>query len=267
MPERFRLLGLPIDLVTEPELTRFVCNRAGRHAGIVVGNVNMNALVLARRQPHMQRFLKESEIVHVDGMPVVWMARLAGIPIRTKHRVTYLDWIDPLMAAAATEQLRVFFLGGRPGVARRAADIVAERNPGIEIRSHHGYFNLDPGSSENEEVIRKVRGFDPHILLVGLGMPLQEGWIQMNRDRVGAGAYLAAGAIMDYMVGVARTPPRWTGRAGLEWAYRLAVEPGRLSRRYLIEPWVLVSPYLRELWQMRLLRNPPTAEQRTDLHR
>jgi N-acetylglucosaminyldiphosphoundecaprenol N-acetyl-beta-D-mannosaminyltransferase len=101
----------------------------------------------------------------------------------------------------------------------------------------HGYF--DPGGEENERVLRAIEAFAPDVLLVGMGMPRQEHWIMDNLDRLGSTVLLPCGASIDYVAGEIPTPPRWAGRWGLEWLYRLLAEPGRLWKRYLIEPWFL----------------------------
>jgi N-acetylglucosaminyldiphosphoundecaprenol N-acetyl-beta-D-mannosaminyltransferase len=111
----------------------------------------------------------------------------------------------------------------------------------------HGYFDADPQSQDNARVLSEIAQFAPHLLMVGMGMPRQEYWIHQNFARLYANVILPSGAAMDYVAGAAYIPPRWSGRVGLEWAFRLAAEPKRLWRRYLLEPWYVVGIVMRDI--------------------
>ncbi|MEZ5333399.1 MAG: WecB/TagA/CpsF family glycosyltransferase [Thermoanaerobaculia bacterium] len=133
--------------------------------------------------------------------------------------MTYVDWIGELAQRAAASGWRLFYLGGRDGVAAEAAERLRRRAPGLRIATHPGYFDARAGSSENRAVLQAIRENSPDVLLVGMGMPRQERWIVENLDRLEARVVLNAGACFDYVAGVARTPPRWAGRLGLEWLF------------------------------------------------
>jgi N-acetylglucosaminyldiphosphoundecaprenol N-acetyl-beta-D-mannosaminyltransferase len=137
----------------------------------------------------------------------------------------------------------LFYLGVKPGVAERAAEILRNQYPGLQIRTRHGYFS----SEENEAVVKSINAFKPHILMVGMGMPRQEHWVVDNLNEIHANAILTSGACFDYIAGAIPTPPRWMGRVGLEWLYRLISEPRRLAKRYLIEPWALLPLAIKDL--------------------
>lgn len=247
VPHRHRLLGLPLDLCTEPELTGWVVRLAQSGERHHSGHINLHAMAVARRDPEMARFYDTATVCPLDGMPVLWMARLCGIGASPRHRVTYIDWIRPLMRAAAKVGLRVYSLGGKPGVGERAAALLQREIPELVIATHHGYFDQRPDSSENREIVAKIRRFEPQLLLAGMGMPRQERWIVAQRQELPPGVSLAAGACMDYVAGAVPTPPRWIGRIGFEWLSRLIVEPRRLAWRYLVEPWQLALPLAREM--------------------
>ncbi len=248
---RYRLLDQPVDLLSEPELTSVAIDLAVQERPLHIAHVNLNSLVIARRDLRYAEFYERASVCPIDGMPVVWMARLCGIPARHRHRVTYVDWIWPLMSAASEAGLRVFFLGSRPGVGARAAAVIRERISEIEIGYHHGYFDAERGSSESLSIVRRIRRFDPQLLLVGMGMPRQERWILDHREQLPPCLSLAAGACADFLAGEVPTPPRWAGAIGLEWLFRLCAEPRRLCRRYLIEPWQLRLPLVRAMWRRR----------------
>lgn len=240
---RLSLLGVEVDALSIEDLNNCISAAVLGDYQWIIANHNLRSLYLYHRDPRMRAFFARAHVIHIDGMSLVYWARLLGYPVRKEHRVTYVDWVHPLMARAEAEGWRVFYLGGRPGVAARAAERLKERYPRLMIRTHHGYFGLE----ENEAVLEEIAAFRTHVLMVGMGMPRQEHWVLDNIERIRANAILTAGACFDYVAGAIPTPPRWMGRIGLEWLYRLLSEPTRLWRRYLIEPWALVPLFVRDL--------------------
>lgn len=106
-------------------------------------------------------------------------------------------------------------------------------------------------SQQNLETLAAINAYQPHVLMVGMGMPRQEYWILDNIEHIHTNAILTAGACMDYLAGAIPTPPRWMGKMGLEWLYRLLSEPKRLWRRYLVEPWFVAGLFLREILNVK----------------
>lgn len=239
-PEPYAFLGIRVGAYTREDLNACIARAVDDDDHVVIANHNMNSVALVRRDPQMQAFYEQADITHVDGMPLVPLGRALGVPLRREHRVTYVDWVPALMAEAAQRGWRVYYLGGRPGVAERGAEILRARHPTLAIQVHHGYFD------DNAPVLADIAAFAPHVLMVGLGMPKQEHWVHAHRPRITANAILLAGAALDYVAGAVPTPPRWAGRWSLEWAFRLAAEPRRLGRRYLVEPWPVLGLFVRE---------------------
>jgi len=137
-------------------------------------------------------------------------------------------------------------------VAAKGAQAVRERWPSVQLEVRDGYFDMeDPVADAG--VLAEVRAARPDVLFVGMGMPRQERWIARHHRRLGPCVTFSVGAAFDYEAGVVATPPRWTGRIGLEWLYRFATEPKRLFTRYFIEPWSLIGPALGDL------AGPPSA--------
>jgi N-acetylglucosaminyldiphosphoundecaprenol N-acetyl-beta-D-mannosaminyltransferase len=194
----------------------------------------------------------------IEGMSLVGVGRLLGLPVGRAHRVAMLDWIHPLMDRAARERWRVFFLAGAPGVARRGAESLRSQYPGLIVETASGYFDPWEGGSDNEWMLERVNRFRPHLLLVGMGMPRQEAWIARNYERLDANVILNVGGMMDCIAGEIPTAPRWLGKYGLEWAFRLLATPRRTAGRYLVEPWLLLPILARELLT-RVRGGPPTA--------
>lgn len=239
-------LGLRIGAYDVAGLTDRVARAVAGNEHIVIANHNLHSVYLCGRDPKLRAFHACADVTHADGMSIVALARLLGMPLSRQHRVTYVDWIGPLMCAAATHGWRVFSVGGRPGVFERAAAELCVRHPGLRIAGTHGYFDHSAGSADSAAVLARIATFDPQLLLVGMGMPTQEHWVHDHRSALSGNAILMAGAAMDYVAGVVPTPPRAAGAAGLEWAWRLAAEPTRLWRRYLVEPWHVLGMVLAE---------------------
>ena len=240
-------LGLRLHLATRKELLHLVQDQLKKREQVILANHNLHSLYLFLRQPKLRDFYSQAEFCHIDGMPLVLLARFFGFPAKRDHRVTYVDLIHPLMALVAHQNWRIFYLGSAPGIADRGAVALRSSYPGLQIRTMHGYFSTEKKSDENRRVLESIREYSPHILMVGMGMPRQELWIHQNRESFSANVILPCGAAMDYVAGSVPMPPRWAGRVGLEWAFRLFNEPGRLWQRYLVEPWFLARVVLQEL--------------------
>jgi N-acetylglucosaminyldiphosphoundecaprenol N-acetyl-beta-D-mannosaminyltransferase len=165
------------------------------------------------------------------------------------------------MRTASDRNWRVFYLGSRPDVVSNALNILRGDFPGIEIAGMSGFFNVQRDSPDNQAVLQTIASHRPHILLVGMGMPRQEYWIYENFTSIRANVILPAGAAIEYVAGTIPTPPRWAGRLGLEWIWRLVSEPRRLAGRYLIEPWTIFYILLVELFSGKI-----TAQRKREAH-
>jgi N-acetylglucosaminyldiphosphoundecaprenol N-acetyl-beta-D-mannosaminyltransferase len=230
---RVEVLGVGVDPLTARELSAEVGRlaRAGKR-GLVV-NVNAHCLNLCYEDPMLRGFLNCADVVFCDGAGVMLAARLLGE--RIPERITYADWAWQLAAFAESCGLSLYLLGGRPGVALEAASRLQERYPGLEIAGvRHGYFDHSARSPQNAATLRNINELTPDILLVGLGMPLQERWLMENLPELDVGVALSGGAVFDYISGRLRRGPRLLTDHGFEWLARLLIEPRRLWRRYLI---------------------------------
>ncbi len=250
--QRITLLGVAMDLVKPEEMLHFVrgCVKAGRKA--IVANHNLHSLYLMRGNPDMAALYARADVVEVDSLPLTLWARFVYGRSRRFHRCTYMDFRTLLWDWAQADGWRVYYLGGEPGIVGAARQALNARWPGPVIEGRDGFFTWD--GADEAEVLRDIAAFRPDVLMVGMGMPRQEAWIERCYDRLPDCVILPVGAAFDYEAGAIRTPPSWTGRMGLEGVYRLFCEPRRMFGRYVLEPWALVAPALRDIATRRQLR-------------
>ncbi len=233
MKSPVNVLGVRVDPLTVEDLHAEIGRLVRGSKRALVLNANANCLNFCHQDPTLREFLNQAEIVLCDGAGVMLAARILGG--RIPERITYADWAWQLAAFAAAQGFSLYFLGARPGVAEAAARRLQQRYPALKIvGTHHGYFDHSAGSPENEAVLQEINASSPDILLIGLGMPLQEYWLMENLHNLNAGVVLAGGAVFDYVSGRLRRGPRLLTESGFEWLARLLIEPRRLWRRYIV---------------------------------
>jgi N-acetylglucosaminyldiphosphoundecaprenol N-acetyl-beta-D-mannosaminyltransferase len=261
------VLGGTMDLVKSAEVFHFVSGKIKAGEKAIIANHNLHSLYLIQKNPEIREFFTRADLVEVDSMPLIFWARINGRPSRRFHRATYLDWRDEFWDNVREHGWRVFFLGSEPGVAEKARDKILAQWPEVQLATHHGYFDMEPGSAETVAIVERINAFGADIVLVGMGMPRQEVWILRNIDRLRACAAFTVGGAFDYEAGVQRPAPRWLGQFGVEWLYRLIIDPRRKFHRYCIEPFFLVRPALRDLAAslMRSTRRPETLSARAPI--
>jgi N-acetylglucosaminyldiphosphoundecaprenol N-acetyl-beta-D-mannosaminyltransferase len=227
------ILGVRVNPLTVDELHTAINSYIRSKAHALILHVNVHCLNLSCESSWLREFLNQSDLVFCDGAGIQMAARVFGRSL--PMRITYADWMWQLAELCAQEGHTLFLLGARPGIAKIAASRLQFLYPELRIvGTHHGYFDKTPDSTENEAVIEQINAVKPHILLVGLGMPVQERWLMENWERIDANVALTGGAVFDYISGELRRAPRWMTDHGLEWLGRLLIEPRRLWRRYVV---------------------------------
>jgi N-acetylglucosaminyldiphosphoundecaprenol N-acetyl-beta-D-mannosaminyltransferase len=227
------ILGVGVRPLTVDDLHQQLAEIIDRGDRAQVLHVNVHGLNLADEQPWLREVLNRAEIVFCDGAGVILGARLLGHHI--PERITYADWMWQLADFAVERGYSLYFLGAKPGVAQAAADHLLTHYPGLKIVGvQHGYFNQSVGHPENNAVVDHINEARPNILIVGMGMPLQERWLRDNWHCLNTNIALTGGAVFDYLSGELQRAPRWMTDNSLEWLGRLLIEPQRLWRRYLV---------------------------------
>ena len=196
-----------------------------------------------------------SDLNLADGAPVVWLGRLIGADMRT--RVAGADLVPALLGEAAKTGARVFLLGGEGGVAAVAGARLQELYPGLVVAGTYEPPRAAVQNMNNAEILALIHEAKPNLLLVALGHPKQEQWIDMHRDQLSVAVAVGVGCVFDLIAGRSRRAPRWMQDAGLEWAYRMAREPRRLLGRYMTDAIWLVPITVTALRSRLATRGQP----------
>jgi exopolysaccharide biosynthesis WecB/TagA/CpsF family protein len=223
------VVGVPLAPVDLETAVVGISERLICRPPIQVCTVNLDFLAHARRDPEVAAILART-LNLADGVPVLWLARLAGC--RLPGRVAGSDLVPRLVAAAAARGARVLLLGGEHGAAEAAARQLRMQLPGLVLAVHE-----PPRAAleemDDEAILAQIEAAAPDLLLVAFGHPKQEKWIARNLSRLPVGVAMGVGCCFDLIAGRVQRAPGWMQRAGLEWLYRLGREPHRLAGRYL----------------------------------
>ena len=212
------------------QVERFV--QSGRPNQIVT--VNVDFLNIAHKDRSFVSLLNAAALAVPDGMPLLWVSRLVGQ--RLPQRITGTDLLTDCAALAARAGYRIFLLGAAPGVAEAAGRVLEARYPGLQIAG--SYAPPEQGdftATENARIVDLVRATRPDMLFVALGTPKQERWIYENLEALGVPLCVGIGGVFNFITGRVPRAPQAMQRFGLEWLFRLLLEPRRLWRRYLVD--------------------------------
>lgn len=233
-------LGITLHPMNAAEVVNLIESANGASEPLWIANYNLHALYLYLTEPRFREAYRKAGIFLVDGWPILQLARIAsGRRLDGDRRVGSSDWLDVLLRSG--ERRTVVSIGASPESARLAAERVGEDWPDVVWMGFDG-FRLEPQSAMAagltwQEAVRKA-----DVVLVGRGMPTQEYWIAENigGDDFAGKVVANVGGCIDYLSGAQDLAPRWTGRFGVEWLYRLMRSPRRLAFRYLVEPALLM---------------------------
>jgi N-acetylglucosaminyldiphosphoundecaprenol N-acetyl-beta-D-mannosaminyltransferase len=232
---KVRLMGVPVHDVTTEETVQLVTRWIASGEPHQVATVNPEFLMRARTDPGFREILNRATLCLPDGVGVVWAARLRGEPLR--ERVAGSDLVPRLAQEAADLGWRVFFLGAAPGVAERAAQILADRYPGLQIA---GCYAGSPADAEAPAIIKRIIEGRTDLLFVAYGAPNQDLWLAQHLAATEAPVGIGVGGTFDFITGRSRRAPTWIQRVGLEWLYRLIREPWRWRRQLALPHFALL---------------------------
>ncbi|EWY41442.1 glycosyl transferase [Skermanella stibiiresistens SB22] len=243
MPLGFKsndIFGVKVTPTTMDDLFTLMDRSIAADDKVVIASLNLHGMYKLFKDDVFRALHDDDKTcVHIDGMPIVWLGRAAGLDLDARHRTGWIDWFLPLMERAQRSGWRIYYLGGTAQVLADGLARLRREYPDLAIDGHDGYFDATPGSAENAAVVAHINAFRPNMLIVGMGMGRQEHWISENRASLRTNCIGTCGACMEYFAGAVPTAPRWLGPLGLEWLYRLLSDPKRFWHRYLVEPWIV----------------------------
>jgi N-acetylglucosaminyldiphosphoundecaprenol N-acetyl-beta-D-mannosaminyltransferase len=231
MVQRVELLGCPFDPITLSSAIDLVFGwrddpaRTPRH----IITVNVAILMMAKDDPKLAHAIERADLVVVDGKPLVWTSRWLDAPVPEK--VSGVDLMRRLLEEGNTRGLSIFLLGTTQERLDVLERVIRARYPNVVVKgTRNGYFK----PADYPEVTRTIREARADLLLVGMPAPFKEIWCEEHREALATPAILGVGGAFDVLAGFVPRAPRLMQEAGLEWAWRLAMEPRKLWKRYLV---------------------------------
>jgi N-acetylglucosaminyldiphosphoundecaprenol N-acetyl-beta-D-mannosaminyltransferase len=237
---RAELFGVPVDALSFDETVQCAITAMETRTCCQHVALNVAKLVNSRHDPELDQDIRQSDIVSIDGMGILFALRLLGV--RVPHRVTGIDLFQRLLAECAKRGLRPYLLGATPEVLSDAMAVLKRRYPDLQLAGfHHGYFSLE----QEEGICRKIAASNADCLFIAMPTPRKERFMHRFRDRLGVPFLMGVGGSIDVVAGHVQRAPSIVQRVGLEWFYRLAQEPRRLGWRYLWTNTVFLGMLLR----------------------
>ncbi len=234
------IAGVRVDDITWNELIEKIKDAVIKEELITISYLNIHVWNMAQKNENLKKFLEMADYVYCDGKGIQLGAKVLGRRIR--ERYTGAFFIDDFAEEASKHGWRIFVVGGKEGVAKKACEVLMEKFPGFQCSGfHHGYIK-----GMGEKVIKLVNSSKPDILFVGMGTPLQEEFVLNYREKIDVPVVWCVGALFDFVAGVQPKPPEWMSRSGLEWLHRLLSNPKRLWKRYLIGNTIFLFEVAKE---------------------
>ncbi|MGQ4645945.1 WecB/TagA/CpsF family glycosyltransferase [Lyngbya aestuarii] len=236
MTDTVKFLNASFDRMSPKEavealMVRLLARKGGR---IYYGNAH--TMVTASNNQVLAKVLQEKDLLLADGAGVRWGSALLGTPL--VHNLNGTDLVPALCKAGAAKNLSLYLLGAKPGIAEEAAIKLTEKYPGLVIAgTQDGYFSQE----ETPQVLDSIRAAQPHILLVGMGVPRQEFWIHQYASQLPGITCMGVGGLFDFLSERIPRAPLWVRQHSMEWLWRLTVEPRRLWRRYIIGNCIFIG--------------------------
>ncbi len=244
--KKIRLGTIHADYLTLAETLHAIENLVEAGQGGFVVTPNVDHVVMAETNADLRAVYEHAALSLADGMPLKWMSSLLGDPLPEK--VSGSDLVKPLLQHAAKKEMRVYFMGSAPGVAQQAADKLHEEIDHLQIVGIDSPpFGFDKSPDQEKEIMERMIGTKPDLVLLALGCPKQELLAYRWYQRAAPAVFLCIGASLDFIAGKVKRAPRWMSTVGLEWVYRLSQDPKNLAKRYLMRDLAIFPIFGRML--------------------
>lgn len=242
MTRRVDILGCPVDALDRSGVLTRVTTAMAEGRRLAPSLVNTAKLVGMHRNAELREDVLSGDLILADGAGVVLAAWLSGRPL--PQRIAGIDLMMSIVAIAASRGFRPYLLGARPEVVERAARRLISAHPGLCLAGRHdGYFRAE----DEAELVAEINASGADCLFVALPTPMKERFLARNRDALTVSVIMGVGGSFDVIAGRVARAPDWVQRWGLEWLFRLAQEPGRMGKRYLVTNTVFAAWLARAL--------------------
>jgi len=241
---RIKFLNTEVDNLTMEESLEAIENIIKKRKPSYIVTPNIDHIVKLEKDEEFRGVYNDADLILTDGMPLIWISKLLGNPI--KEKVSGSDLFPKVCELAAKKGYSIFLLGAAEGVAKKAAQNLSNRYNGLKIcGTHSPSYGFEKDEKEVSDIIAMVRKSKPDILAVGLGAPKQEKFIYKYKEKLNVPISLAIGASIDFEAGNVKRAPRWMQKSGLEWFYRFLKEPKRMFKRYFVDDIKIFKIYLK----------------------
>lgn len=231
---RMKFLNIEIDNLTMNETIKKIDELIKSRKSSYVVTPNVDHIVKLESDNEFKKVYKNADLILTDGMPLIWISKLIGTPI--KQKVSGSDLFPEVCKLASEKGYKVFLLGAAEGVADKASKNLQKKYGGLNIvGTYSPSFGFEEKEKEINKIISIINQAKPDILAIGLGAPKQEKFIYKYKEKLNVSILLAIGASIDFEAGNIKRAPKWMQKMGLEWFYRLIKEPKRMVKRYLID--------------------------------
>ena len=250
--------GVPLAPLTLAETVAAVSDLIEANQPTYFITANTHYAMLTEENPDLRAINTRAAFILADGAPLVWASRWQGSPL--PERVAGSDLIFELSAEAAKRGHRLFLLGGAEGVALEAARRLVVRYPGLQVVGVECPPFRELAAEEEQALTARIRSALPDLLITAFTMPRGERWLAANCDALGVPVTVNVGAAINFAADRVRRAPRWMQKFGLEWAFRLGLEPRRLFGRYARNAWFIARMISRNLGAVTGRRRVPRAQ-------
>ncbi len=235
--DKISIMDVRINNVTMEEVLSAIEDKIKNKEKYIIYTPNTEIIMMCQKDEEFLKYMNQSDINIPDGIGLIYAAKIKKLPL--KEKVAGYDLSVNMLKLADKKGLKLYAVGGKPGVAEAAMNKVHEEYPNINIVGyHHGYFkgaHLGKGGDDEElRVIEEINAAEPDILFVGFGAKKQEQWIKYNKDKLNAKILIGNGGTIDGLAGNVKRAPVIFIRLGLEWLYRLIKEPSRINRQIVL---------------------------------
>jgi N-acetylglucosaminyldiphosphoundecaprenol N-acetyl-beta-D-mannosaminyltransferase len=244
--EKLELLNTSINNVTMQEALDAVIDMVHKDKKSYIVAVNVDVIMKMEKDAYLRTITGKADMVLTDGQPLIWISKIHKHPIKAK--ISGSDLVPELCRIAAQRGYTIFILGGKEGVAEKAAKNLINQYPHIQIVGFYAPpLGFETDSSELTKINDVISEVHPDLLIVCFGCPKQEKFIYENIEHYNAKVSISAGATVDFLAGEVKRAPRWMSEHGLEWFYRFLQEPTRMFKRYFVDDFKI----LKLIWLYR----------------